>query len=283
MNKTIKYLKYLLLIIVAFTFTQCEENESTVRQDNPSIKMTAPSSPGHGQYRLNVESGNEVSVPIAVTSTNNLKSFQVTKTVNLVVDSTFATNGVMNLLTGTAGQSLEYTFNYNPPVNDVDQLVGFTFRAEDQGGSVTEGDLTLVVTLSPRDNLPRRRWHLKSVLHVNNKTTPNKEELKECEKDNSMLLFADGKITLEYGTDTGAGDCLFDGFNVYTNWELTEDNLQFIRTSYGIFSPTVTVVDTFAVKTLTVERFDIEQSVDLSAFGLGADERFLYIYEAGPL
>lgn len=283
MNQTIKYLKYVLLILVAFTFSQCEESESTVRQDNPAIEMAAPSSPGHGQYRLRVESGNEVSVPITVTSTNNLKSFQVTKTLNLAVDTSFATNGVMDLLTGASGQTYEYTFLYKPSVNDVDQLVGFTFKAEDQGGSVTEGDLTLVVTLSPRDNLPRRRWHLKSVLHVNNETTPNKEELKECEKDNSMVLFADGKITVDYGTDTGAGGCLFDGFNVYTGWELTEDNLQFIRTSYGIFSPTVTVVDTFAVKTLTVERFDIEQSVDLSAFGMRTDEKFLYIYEAGPL
>jgi hypothetical protein len=273
----------LLLIIVAFTFNQCEDDESATPKDNPTVELAAPTSPGHGQYRLGVESGNEVSIPITITSTNNLKSFQVTKTVNLAVDSSFATNGVMDLLTGTAGQTYEYTFLYRPSVNDVDQLVGFTFKAEDQGGSVTEGDLTLVVTLSPRDNLPRRRWHLKSVLHVNNKTTPNKEELKECEKDNSMVLFADGKITVDYGTDTGTGSCMFDGFNVYTGWELTEDNLQFIRTSYGIFSPTVTVIDTFAVKTLTVERFDIEQTVDLSAFGLRKDEKFLYVYEAGPL
>jgi len=278
-----KFLKYSLLLVVAFTFNQCEENENTTQPDNPLMVLSAPISPGHGQYKINVESGNEISVPININSTSNLKSFQVTKTVNLAADNTFATNGVMNMITGSAGPTFQGTFTYRPVVSDVDQLIGFTFKAENQEGLVTENDLTLVVTLSPRDNLPRRKWHLKSVLHVNNKTTPNKEEIKECEKDNTMVLFADGKITIDYGTDTGAGSCLFDGFNVYTGWELTEDNLQFIRTSYGIFSPDVTVTDVFAVKTLTVERFDIEQTIDLSAFGLGKEEKFLYVYEAGPL
>jgi len=272
-----------MLLIFAFTFNQCNEDEKTTVTDNPAIVLSVPVSSGHGQYKLKVESGNVVSVPVSINSTNNLKSVQVTKTVNLMVDNTFGTNGVLNLLSGTTGQTYDYTFQYKPSVNDVDQLVGFTFKAENEQGQITESDLTLVVTLSPRDNLPRRRWHLKSVFHVNNKTTPNKESINECEKDNSMVLFADGKITIDYGTDTGAGSCLFDGFNVYTSWELTEDNLQFIRKSYGIFSPDVTVTDVFAVKTLTVERFDIEQTVDLSAFGLGKEEKFLYVYEAGPL
>lgn len=283
MNQTFKFLKYLLLILVVFTFSQCKEGENTPKVDNPVIAMAAPISPGHGQYKIKVESGNEVSVLINITSNNNLKGFQVTKTVNLAVDNTYAPNGVMNLLTSTAGQTYEYTFVYTPSVNDVDQLVGFTFKAENEDGSVTESDLTLVVTLSPRDNLPRRKWNLKSILHVNNKDKPNTEVIKDCEKDNSMVLFADGRINIDYGTDTGAGGCLFDGFSVYTSWELTEDNLQFIRTSYGIFSPAVIVTEVFTVKTLTVERFDIEQTVDLSVFGGAVDEKFLYIYEAGPL
>ena len=282
MKEIFKFLKYMLLLIVAFTFNQCEENESTTI-DNPVISLSAPASPGHGQYKVKVESGNIVSVPINISSTDKLKTFQVTKSVNLTVDKTFATNGVMNLLSGTAGQTYQYTFNYTPTVNDVDKLIGFTFKAENEGGSVTEGDLTLVVTLSPRDNLPRRKWHLKSILHVNNKEKPNTEVIKDCEKDNTMVLFADGKININYGTDTGAGGCLFDGFSVYTSWQLTDDNLQFIRKSYGIFSPSVTVTEIFIVKTLTVERFDLEQTVDLSVFGGAVDEKFLYIYEAGPL
>lgn len=283
MKSIFKILKYSLFLIMAIMFSQCEENDNATSTDDPVIVLAAPNSPGHGQYKLKVESGNAVNIPISISTTGKLKSVQVTKTVNLAVDNTFATNGVMNLLSGAGGSTYESTFNYKPTVSDVDQLVGFTFRAENENGSFTEGDLTLVVTLSPRDNLPRRRWHLKSVLHVNNKTTPNKESINDCEKDNTMVLFADGKITIDYGTDTGTGSCLFDGFSVYTGWELTEDNLQFIRTSYGIFSPDVTVTDVFAVKTLTVERFDIEQTVDLSAFGLGKEEKFLYVYEAGPL
>jgi len=283
MKSIFKILKYSLFLIMAFMFSQCEKNDNPTNTDDPVIVLSAPNSPGHGQYKLKVESGNAINVPISINSTGKLKSVQVTKTVNLTVDNTFATNGVMNLLSSTSGSMYEHTFNYTPSVNDVDQLVGFTFKAENEQGSITEGDLTLVVTLSPRDNLPRRKWHLKSVLHVNNKTTPNKEEIKDCEKDNTMVLFADGKITIDYGTDTGAGGCLFDGFSVYTGWELTEDNLRFIRTSYGIFSPDVTVTDVFVVKTLTVGRFDIEQTVDLSAFGMGKEEKFLYIYEAGPL
>jgi hypothetical protein len=160
MNQIFKFLKYLLLIIVAFTFNQCEDDESATPKDNPTVELAAPTSPGHGQYRLGVESGNEVSIPITITSTNNLKSFQVTKTVNLAVDSSFATNGVMDLLTGTAGQTYEYTFLYRPSVNDVDQLVGFTFKAEDQGGSVTEGDRRLrnrLLELEPSAAISVRR------------------------------------------------------------------------------------------------------------------------------
>lgn len=283
MKSIFKILKYSLFLIFTIMFSQCEENDNTTKTDDPVIALSAPSSPGHGQYKIKVESGSAVNVPLSINTSGKLKSIQVTKTVNLNVDNTFGANGVLDLSSGAGGSTYESTFSYTPNVGDVDQLVGFTFRAENENGSFTEGDLTLVVTLSPRDNLTRRRWHLTSVLHVNNKTTPNKESINDCEKDNSMILYADGRITIDYGTDTGTGNCLFDGFNVYTGWELTEDNLQFIRTSYGIFTPDVIVTDVFAVKTLTVERFDIEQTVDLSAFGLGKEEKFLYVYEAGPL
>lgn len=283
MKSILKILKYSLFLIFSIMFSQCEENDNTTKTDDPVIALSAPSSPGHGQYKIKVESGSAVNVPLSISTSGKLKSIQVTKTVNLTVDNTFGANGVLDLSSGAGGSTYESTFSYTPNVGDVDQLVGFTFRAENENGSFTEGDLTLVVTLSPRDNLTRRRWYLTSVLHVNNKTTPNKESINDCEKDNSMILYADGRITIDYGTDTGTGSCLFDGFNVYTGWELTEDNLQFIRTSYGIFTPDVIVTDVFAVKTLTVERFDIEQTVDLSAFGLGKEEKFLYVYEAGPL
>lgn len=280
MNKQfIHFYKYFLALAMVAILVSCEE-EDNATPDDPQVKLSAKVAPGHNQYRERVESGDEINIDVEVTSSAGLSKFTVTKTVNLSVDSTFGENGVLTVNPG-GGSSFEYPFQYVPVVEDIDELVGFTFRAENANGSASESDLTLQVTLSPRDNLTMRRWLLKSVLHVNNEEEPNKEEIKECEKDNSMLLNADSTMVMDYGSDTGQGDCMFDGFNVYTSWHLTEDEKYFIRESHGIFSPDVTVIDSFRVKTLTVDQLAMEQDVDLTVFGMGI-ETFLYVYDATP-
>jgi hypothetical protein len=282
MKSITKYFKYSLVLLFALSLYQCEENYTENISDNPKITLSVPTAPGHAQYKVQVESGYDVTVPVKISSSSNLKEFKITKTLNLNADPSFGDNGVMTVFNSDKGKDFDYSFTYIPSTQDVDQLVGFTFTAVNNDGSVSESDLTLVVTLSPRDNLPRKRWNLKSVLWVTNPDNPNQESISDCEKDNSMLLNADGTMSVDYGTDTGSGNCAYDGLTVYDSWGLTPDDQYFIRTSHGLFTPDVEVTDTFVVRTLTVQQFAIEQTVDLSVFGAGTNEKFLYVYDAGP-
>lgn len=283
MDSFINKFKYFLLLIVSVVlFSQCDEDDDVVT-DNPMIEMNASKLYGHGQYQLKTESGDNVNITLTISSTSALKSMKVKKTKNLNVDKTFGENGEELVFSSLSESSYIYNFEYTPSVDDIDLLIGFTFTVENENGQVKESDLSLVVTLSPRDNLPRRRWVFKSKLWVTDPDNPNSEDLADCEKDNSMLLSEDGSITIDYGTDTGAGACLFDGFNVYTNWNLSDDEKTFTRTYYGIFSPDDIVTEVFEVKTLTVDKLELEQTLDLTAFGLGAEEKYLFIYEAMPL
>jgi hypothetical protein len=242
-----------------------------VAADGSSIKAA-----GHGQYRLPALSGTDVSVKALIPS-SGVQSLTITKTVNLEVDDSFGNNGVLTV--DPSSFDTEYTFNYSPPVSDIDQLVGFTFRAERSNGVADVSDLTLVVTLSPRDNIPFRRWNLVSRLWID---ADNAEDLKECEKDNYYLFNSDGTMSLNYGANTGTGDCGFDGFNVYDTWELSEDGESFIMTRHSIFTPDVSETETYRVMLLTTDRMELEIDLDLSVFGLSSEETFRYIMEAAP-
>lgn len=266
----------IVVLTAAIFFISCEDDGETT-SDAPSITLTAMKAPGHGQYRMPVESGEEISVPIQVASSVQLKSLTITKTVNLEVDGDYGNNGVLTLDPSTS--DFAYDFTYKPDTADVDQLVGFTFRAENANGSISESDLTLVVSLSPRDNLPRKKWLWKSIEWVDE---GGAETIKECEKDNYYLFNNDSTLELNYGTNTASGECAFDGLNVYDSWHLTEDERFFIIKRHGLFSPDVIEVDSFRVKELTVDRLELEIDYDLSWLGEGTDETFIYKMEAAP-
>lgn len=274
------YLRCCFLMTVVLAFASCEPDEQGPEDyyDNDSfvVELSAEKTIGHGQYSAKLESGDLINVEVNIESEVALATLEITKTVNLEVDPTYGQNGarVVDISSGTS----EYEFSYTADTTDVDQLVGFTFEATNVSGEVEVSDLNLIVTLSPRDNLPRRRWLLTSILHVNE---GNQEVIKECEKDNSLLLNSDSTMVFDYGTDTGSAGCDFDGFNVYTKWYLSEDEKTFTWEYYGIFSPATTVVESFEVTTLTTEVLAYEQTVDLTVLGLGI-ETFLYTYEATP-
>ncbi len=268
-----------LIFLLMLAFLGCEPEEQGPEDfydhDNFTVSLSADRSMGKGQYSRRAESGDEVNVDVNIQSATPLTELAITKTINLTVDSTFGNNGT--LLVNASGNALDYDFHYVADTTDVDQLVGFTFEATNAAGETEVSDLTLAVTLSPRDNLPRKRWALTSILHVNNN---NEEVIKECEKDNAMLLNADSTVVMDYGADTGAGDCVFDGFKVYDQWYLTEDEKQFVLVYHGLFDPTTTV-ESYEVKTLTTEELGIELTIDLTVLGLGI-ETFLYTYQATP-
>src|SRR5690554_5014690 len=162
-------LKYSLVLFPMIIFMGCEPDEQSPADyydtGDLTVKLSADKSVGKGQYIRKVESGNEVNVVVSVQSASALSALKITKTVNLAVDPTFGNDG--SLVVDASGTSFEYEFNYLPDTNDVDQLVGFAFEATNAAGESKVSDLTLAVTMSPRDNLSRRRWMLTSILHVN--------------------------------------------------------------------------------------------------------------------
>jgi len=271
--------KYTAVLTALAIFSGCSEEED---QPDQSINITLsaedlePSSPG--EYRYQVESGNEVNISARIQSTVGLSNMVITKTVNNIIDESYGTNGTTTM--DVSGNEASFDFAYTPSVDDVDQLVGFNFKGTNSNGAMKEIDLQLVVTLSPIDNLPRRRWLLTSVFHVNQ----DEEAIKDCEKDNSMLLNEDGSMVFDFGPDTAQGDCAFDGFTVYNKWYITEeDGVQYFnREGYGIFAPETIVVDTYKIVGLTTEKMEMEQTMDLSDFGESTEETFIFTYVATP-
>lgn len=270
-------LKYAAVLSAIAIFSGCSDDEDLPDQ---SINITLSgedletSSPG--EYRYQVESGSEVKLNARVQSAVSLSNLVITKTVNNTIDAGYGTNGTTTV--DISGNEASYDFAYTPSVDDVDQLVGFNFKGTTSSGATEEIDLNLVVTMSPIDNLTRRRWLLTSVFHVNR----DEEGIKDCETDNSMLLNEDGSMVFDFGEDTAQGDCAFDGFTEYNKWYISEeDGVQYFnREGYGIFDPETVLVDTYKIVGLTTEKIEMEQTMDLSDFGESTEETFIFTYVA---
>jgi hypothetical protein len=274
-------LRYVLVVFASTAFLMSCEDDYETDADDASILLTHASeqvkAPGRGQYRLKALSGEDVVLTAHLESLAPLKSFTIRKTVNLAGDEGYGKDGVLTLNAGSIDS--EFLFQYTPLESDIDQLVGFTFDAEGANGTRMTSDLQLVVTLSPRDNLPKRKWLLKSKIWVDGGNVP---DIKECEKDNYFLFNSDGTMSLNYGTNTGSAGCDFDGFNVYDTWSLSEDEKEFVMIYHSIFSPDSPVTETYRVKTLTTEKLEMELDYDLTFFGLGPEETYLFEFTALP-
>lgn len=277
MKLTIKYLFMAAVILMG----ACENEYQTPQnyfdnynRDDFSIQLDAGRALGVGQYEIKAETGQKLPVKVTITSSSALTDFKVSKTKNLAVDNSFGNNGTLNI--PVSGNTFSYDMVYTAIGSDVDELIGLTFEATNASGQKEIADLTLKITLSPRDNIPRRRWNLVSILHVNQ---GNAEVINDCEKDNAILFNADGTLEYLYGGDTGAGACGFDGFNIYDSWVLSEDGKTFSINYHGLFDP-APKTDIYRVVSLTTEEIKLELEVDLTVLGLGV-EKFLYTYSAG--
>lgn len=248
-------------------------------QGNFSVVLDAQKIQGNGQYRKVVESNETLVIEVQVESPENLETLEITKTVNLAVDSSFGNQGVLEV--AASGKSFNYTFTYEPSVADVDQLIGFTFRAINISGNNHTSDLTASITLSPIDNLVTKRWGWSSIRHVNSENQPNEEVIADCEKDNSFLFNADGTMSMDFGAVTATGSCAFDGLNVYDRWYISEDEQFFVMEKHNVFTPGNIEVESYKLVTLTVDQLQLELTVDLSVFGLGL-EVFLYTFKPNP-
>lgn len=285
MKRTRMFQMFGFILFISTLVIGCETDDNQTPDDfydqgDFTIVLDAQKTPGQGQYRTVVESSDTIIINVHVEAPEELMGLTITKTVNLEVDQSFGNQGVIQI--DASGTSFDYNFVYEPSIEDVDELVGFTFKAETAGGNSHTSDLTASITLSPKDNLATKRWNWASIKHVNSLNMPNEEVINDCEKDNYYLFNADGTMSLNYGEDTAAGACAFDGLNVYDRWYISENEEYFLMEKHNVFTPDVTVVDTFKLKTLSIDKLELEQTVDLSVFGLSEEEIFLYSFNPAP-
>lgn len=272
------------ILFITVLIAGCETDDSQTPEDfydqgDFTVVLNAEKIPGQGQYRTVLESNETINVDVHIEALTNLDGLSITKTVNLVVDESFGNQGSIDV--DASGTSFDYNFVYEPSIDDVDKLVGFTFKTKTTEGVERTSDLTASITLSPKDNLVTKMWNWSSIKHVNSPNQANEEVIADCEKDNAYIFNADDTMSLLYGNDTGVGPCNLDGLNEFESWYITENDEYFIMEKHNVFTPNVTVRDTFKLKSLSVGELKLEQTVDLTALGLG-EEIFLYTFTPSP-
>jgi hypothetical protein len=270
MKKNTQFVVYFLALLAMIFSTSCSKDEEA-KPDAPTVSLSKSDFSG--------KSGQQVEVTVSVSAPGGLKSLTISKQVNLAADNTFGTNGVQTVAVPTAGQkTLDYTFTYTLAAGEVDKLVGFTFKAEDANGKMSEKVLTVNTAASGAQILTTYRWNLKSKLH----TTPNPdvEDIKDCEKDDSFVYNANGTMAVNYGTQA----CTFDGFNVYSGWTLSADETTFTQTYADVFDPSKVTTETYRVISLTKDRLVMEITLDLAVFGppYTNNETYVYTFDASP-
>lgn len=264
MRKTVNLMIFTALA-VTFIFHSCKK-EDKIDPSKPIITLSSDQFLG--------KSGQELTVTVNVDAPNGISNFMISKGVNLKTDSSFGVNGVMKI-PSVSGNSFTYTFKYILDPNEVDKLVGFNFRVEDSKGLASEKDFTLNTTVSGAQLLYTYRWTIKSKIWV--KTVPE-DDLDDCAKDDSYLFNRDSTMTLDYGTI----GCTFDGFNIFDTWSLSPDEKELSLTFHSAFNPDQITTDKYTVTTLTKDKLVMQIYYDLSIFGAGENELFIFTYEASP-
>ena len=235
---------------------------------------TDPNLPILKLHPVNVtgKSGQQVLDTLDIQAPYGAKTLVISKTINLVADSAF---GVITVTPESIGNNLyRYIFAYTYQPEEVDKLVGINFHFEDEKGNAAEKDLTVNTTASGAQIIYSHKWKLTSKLWTT--VDPIAENEQDCEKDNFFMYHRDSTITVDYGTQA----CLFDGFNVYDKWTLSEDEKTFTQTYHSVFDSTKTTTEVYNVQSLTKDKWVMDIALDLTAFGLTDHEVFVYTYES---
>lgn len=264
------YVLSFVAIVASMVYTSCKKDE--IDTSIPQISLPTDYVTG--------KSGQELTLTVDISAPNGISSLIITKGVNLKEDKTFGTNGVLKVTPTTTGaKTMQYTFKYTYRADEVDKLVGINFRVEDASGKASEKDLTINTTVSGAQLLYSYRWNIKSRMWI---LTPPVEDLKNCEKDDYFTFNADGTMAKHYGTNTGTGDCGFDGFNVYTSWSLSPDEKELTIKYASLFDPSQVTTEKYTVKSLTRDRMVLSITYDLTIFGLSDKELFEFTYDSSP-
>ncbi|HYK43705.1 MAG TPA: hypothetical protein VEV83_00960 [Parafilimonas sp.] len=219
------------------------------------------------------KSGHDTTAQLDIVAPYGVSKLLITKTVNLVPDTAFGTLSVMPESTGA--DTYHYMFSYTFRPDEVDKLVGINFHLEDSTGHVAEKDLTVNTIASGAQIIYSHKWKLISKFWAT--ANPPAENIQDCEKDNIYSYNADGTIpTPNYGMNP----CLFDGFNIYDNWTLSDDEKVFTQTYHSVFDTTKVTTEVYNVESLTSDRWVMDITLDLTAFGLSDHEKFVYTYQS---
>jgi hypothetical protein len=196
----------------------------------------------------------------------------LSKTINLVPDSTFGTQSVVPVSTGN--NTYQYIFDYTYQANEVDKLVGINYHFEDSKGNAAEKDLTVNTSASAAQIIYSHKWKPVSVLWVT--ANPQQESITDCQKDNVFTYNSDSTMSVDYG----ALACTFDGFNVYDKWYVSDDEKTFTDIYHSVFNPQQITTEVYNIESLTSDKWVMDITIDLSAFGLSNHEKFVYTYQS---
>ena len=263
--KTIHLFTTIAATALVLLFSSCEKDNPDT--DMPVLKLVPDNVSG--------KSGVLVSTVLSGIVQNGLQRFYISKTVNLKPDSSWGTNGTLEITTIPQGQTtIEYPFSYTLQDAEVDKLVGFNYRVEDSKGKAAEKDLTVNTIASGGQIIASHPWKITSVIWKT--ADPPSESIQECAKDDIWTYNRDSTMSVNYG----AMGCLFDGLNVFSKWTLSEDEKTFTRTYYSVFDPSKETTEVYNVVSLSKDRMILEIELDLSVFGLSENELFSYTYDA---
>lgn len=256
-----------LLCILLFSLTGCDKDD--IDPNQPVLRLTPDNITG--------KSEEAVQATLYITAPNGAKNVTIYKTINLQRDNNFGGSGTMTAVPElVSGNDYRYVFDYQLQPAEVDKLVGFNFRFEDNSGNAVEKDLTVNTIASGRQIIFDRRWMLVSKMWTS--VTPVADDLQECEKDDIFHWRADSTYTRSFGSS----GCTFDGFNVFETWSLSEDEKTMTMTYSSLFDPNNKTTDVFTVRSISRDRLIMEQIIDLTVFGLSDKEVFVYTYEPVP-
>lgn len=258
-------IRFLTFISFLFLALACEKDDKT---SIPSIDARL------SEDEITSKTGREISTTFIVKPEGQVGTLTITKTINTFVDQIWENNGVYTAtLTPGEDNTYQYTFVYEVLDRDADKLIGFTFTYTNDKGETIQRDLTLNAILSAEQTLYTRRWKLIGKMWTSK--SPPVNDLSDCESDDVWLFHADGTFNIEYGSKA----CLFDGFNSFPAWNLSEDETTLSATFRNVFNG-VDDVQVYKIKTINRDRLIWEYLVDLTVFGEGPEEVFLYTFEA---